>query len=151
MTDALAPRQALADNARELARCAAAVDADGYRVGGADWLVDDSDEDGWHAGVCGGVLHCVDDLSHEHTTADAVERVATELGIHRHLRIHVADAYDLADTWPDSRGDLGMIWLDFGAGTSSRLRAFLSAWWPRIKPGGLLLVHSTLTNQVAPA
>ena len=41
--------------------------------------------------------------------------------------------------------------LDFGAGTSSRLRAFLSAWWPRIKPGGLLLVHSTLTNQVGPA
>jgi len=40
---------------------------------------------------------------------------------------------------------LDMIWLDFGAG--SRLDEMLEKWWPRLNPeGGLLLLHSSLTN-----
>ena len=29
-----------------------------------------------------------------------------------------------------------------------RLDEFLRAWWPRLRPGGWLIVHSTLTNAV---
>lgn len=31
---------------------------------------------------------------------------------------------------------------------AGQLDDFLSAWWPRLQPGALLLVHSTLTNTV---
>ena len=41
-----------------------------------------------------------------------------------------------------------MMWLDFGLGTGSRIESFLDAWWARLRPGGLLLLHSTLTNAV---
>ena len=34
------------------------------------------------------------------------------------------------------------------AGTSGKLDELLRAWWPRLRPGGLLLVHSTLTNSL---
>lgn len=44
-----------------------------------------------------------------------------------------------------------MMWLDFGLGTGSRIEGFLDAWWPRLRPGGLLLMHSTLTNTVTRA
>ena len=44
-----------------------------------------------------------------------------------------------------------MLWLDFGLGSGPRIEAFLDAWWPRLRPGGLLLMHSTLTNAVTRA
>ena len=43
---------------------------------------------------------------------------------------------------------LELIWLDFGIGVGGRLDEFLNAWWPRLAPGGWLVVHSTLTNAV---
>ena len=43
---------------------------------------------------------------------------------------------------------LDLIWLDFGIGVGGRLDEFLNAWWPRLRDGGLLVVHSTLTNAV---
>ena len=40
---------------------------------------------------------------------------------------------------------LDMIWLDFGAG--SQLDEFFEKWWPRLNSkGGLIMVHSSLTN-----
>jgi len=44
-----------------------------------------------------------------------------------------------------------MMWLDFGLGTGKRIDGFLDAWWPRLSVGGLLLMHSTLTNAVTRA
>ncbi len=44
-----------------------------------------------------------------------------------------------------------LMWLDFGLGTGPRIDSFLDAWWPRLRPGGLLLMHSTLTNTVTRA
>ena len=46
---------------------------------------------------------------------------------------------------------LDMLWLDFGLGSGPRIEAFLDAWWPRLRHGGLLLMHSTLTNAVTRA
>ena len=151
--------QALADNAAELARCARAEERDGggaqcdgggYQVAGVPWLVD-----GW-APPPHGVLHCVDDLSHKHTTAHRVQAAADELGIAHHLKLHVCDAYELATTFGEDGGEdddglLDLLWLDFGAGVGGRLAAFLGAWWPRVRPGGLLLLHSTCTNALTRA
>jgi hypothetical protein len=71
------------------------------------------------------------------------------------MKLIEADAYALP-TGKGAAGDDGeewvdILWLDFGVGVGGRLATFLEAWWPRIRPGGLLLVHSTLTNAVTRA
>ena len=131
---------------------------------------------GWAARHGRGVLHCVDDCSHAHTTAHRVQEAAERLGLALHLRLHICDAYGLAETFDAEAGGgaaadgaenfqtggadgaereeggeeddrlLDVLWLDFGAGVGGRLQSFLAAWWPRLRPGGLLLMHSTLTN-----
>eukprot|EP00967_Tisochrysis_lutea_P141139 scaffold258906_cov31-Tisochrysis_lutea.AAC.1 len=168
--------QALSDNVDELARCAAAVERDGYLVGSppnqAEWLLPthqkqqrsscgESDADaidqspgaygGW-AGMGHPTLHTIDSLSHEHTTAHAVCKIAGDLGLTPFLDLIKADAYAL----PSDKGFgvdtssefVDALWLDFGVGAGARLGPFLETWWPRIRPGGFLLVHSTLTNAV---
>lgn len=99
------------------------------------------------------MLHCVDDMSHANTTACDVHTAAVRLGLSSHLRLHAIDAFELAEQWPhldEGAGmqQLDMLWLDFGAGVAGRLDEFLRRWWPRLRPGGLLLLHSTLTNAV---
>eukprot|EP01052_Picozoa_sp_SAG31_P020230 SAG31_NODE_1512_length_8055_cov_3.286199_4_plen_142_part_00 len=89
--------QALADNTAELSRCAAALQTDGYQVGGASWLL--PPETGWqqkHADATPTLLHCVDDMTHENTTAHLVEAISQRLGTSHHLRIHAVDAYGAA-------------------------------------------------------
>ena len=47
--------------------------------------------------------------------------------------------------YPEDGGCLDMLWVDFGAG--DKLDEFLQMYWPMLKEdGGLLLVHSTMTN-----
>ena len=41
-----------------------------------------------------GMLHCIDNMAHEHTTAHRVSEVAQRLGLDQRLRLHVADAFD---------------------------------------------------------
>lgn len=96
------------------------------------------------------VLHCVDNLAHAQTTAHRVADAARELGIDAHLRFVQADAWTLADEWPQGPAELlDLLWFDFGAG--GRLPQLLAAWWPRLAPGGLLIIHSTLTNALTRA
>ena len=138
--------QALRDNHEELKRCDAALAGDGYRVGapspGAEWMA--GDELRARAAVRP-LLHCVDNMAHAHTTAHRVVDAAAELKLSEHLVLHEADAYALA---AESSEPLDLIWLDFGIGIGGRLDSFLTAWWPRLRAGGLLIVHSTLTNAV---
>jgi hypothetical protein len=94
-------------------------------------------------------------MSHEHTTANVVCGIAEHLGLSSFLELIQADAYELP-TGKGVAGDGGgewidVLWLDFGVGVGGRLAPFLEGWWPRIRPGGLLLVHSTLTNAVTRA
>ena len=51
----------------------------------------------------------------------------------------------------EQQQQLDVLWLDFGLGSGPRIEAFLDAWWPRLRPGGLLILHSTLTNAVTRA
>ena len=162
--------QALADNAAELGRCASAVHADGYMVGTppnqAEWLLPpgracladggqdaDAESGGWAEGGSP-LLHTIDTMSHEHTTAHRVLGIAEQLGLKRFLRLIEGDAYVL----PPADGGEGeehewidVLWLDFGVGVGGRLASFLEGWWPRVRSGGLLLVHSTVTNAVTRA
>jgi hypothetical protein len=88
-------------------------------------------------------------MAHEHTTAHVVTRSAAELGMSDRLQLHEADAYD---------GDLPSVlapgvefdfmFIDLGA--ANRVEGFMEAWWPRVRPeGGMVMVHSTLTNALS--
>ena len=149
--------QALRDNHEELQRCEAARanDWQGYRVGapppGAEWMVE---EELTVRSSRLPLLHCVDNMAHAHTTANKVTAAAERLGLTQYLKLHEADAYDaeqLQIDETDGSGSLDMVWLDFGIGHGAqggRLDTFLSTWWPKLRPGGYLIVHSTLTNAV---
>lgn len=110
------------------------------------------------------VLHCVDDLSHAFCTAREIKKTAARLGIDKHLEMHDADAWLGAPeacrpprAEPDAatrfrfgdRGPVDMLWVDFGVG--DRLDAFLRLYWPSVKPGGFVVVHSTVTNRATRA
>ena len=140
--------QALADNQAELGRCDTAVRAEGYRVGpgvGDEWVRSDV-----LAARATPKVHLVDNCgvhgcgSDAHTTAHRVVDVARELGLEAHLQLHVMDAYDLpssdAGRSEPSLRALDLIWLDFGVGSGKKLVEFLDAMWPRLRPGGHLLV-----------
>lgn len=140
--------QALADNAEELRNYEQLLN----EGSAAQWLVEERVREPRGPPV----LHCVDNLAHAQTTAHRVLAAARALGIDQLLRVHEADAWQLAGSWAEAtaaagaegaaaEGDLlDLLWLDFGAGT--RLSSFLGAWWPRVAPGGFVVVHSTLTN-----
>ena len=87
------------------------------------------------ARVDSGLLHCIDNMAHEHTTAHAVKGVAESLGMADRLRVHEADAFDpdLPSTLaPGTEFDL--LWIDLGA--AHRIEGFFEAWWPRVRPEG---------------
>ena len=46
-------------------------------------------------------------------------------------------------------GPVDMLWVDFGVG--DRLDKFLRLYWPVVKPGGFVVVHSTVTNRATRA
>jgi len=158
--------QALADNEEEMRRCRQSIQADGYLVSGSEWLLPwvsgqqssreetkpdlGTERDEVNCEELPAVLHCVDDLSHEATTAHTVRAIAAHLGTGCYFKLHEVDAFEFAGQWQKLNGgkqvQLDLLWLDFGAGVSGRLDEFLEAWWPRLRPGGFLLIHSTLTN-----
>ena len=102
-------------------------------------------------GGCGGVLHCVDNMAHAHTTAHRVAEAAAQLGVSRHLNLIERDAWDLTlradgthgsakemkmktEDGEDEAPFLDLIWVDFGAG--KHLEKFFRKWWPLLRPGG---------------
>jgi predicted O-methyltransferase YrrM len=156
--------QALNDNAaeletyRDLRRSGLAV------CGDAPWSVDAffdreaGDGGGRYRGdpdaseddrVSSGVLHCIDNLAHEHTTAHVVVETARKMRCGERLRLHEADAFDpdLPSTL-EAGIEFDMLWIDLGA--AHRIEAFFEAWWPRVRAeGGMVIVHSTLTNALS--
>ena len=89
-------------------------------------------------------LHCVDHMGHEHTTANKVLEIAKDLNIDSHLQIHDIDFWEFDLQYEDEEEEIDFIWLDFAAG--SKLNEVFDRWWDRLKNGGFILCHSTLTN-----
>jgi hypothetical protein len=109
------------------------------------------------AGYKHGQLHCVDNIAHAGTTAHLVSTVAETLGLEDRLRFTEGDAMnsDTRDELMDElggEGRVGLLWLDFGDG--DRLDEVLLdlGYWDLVDPnGGLVLVHSALTNAASRA
>jgi hypothetical protein len=127
------------------------------------------------ARVTSGVLHCIDNMAHQHTTAHVVKETAEKMNCGDRLKLHDRDAFDpdLPSTLePGTEFDL--LWIDLGAAhrcvcvspnpsmtvfpyktdtflsQSHRIEQFMENWWPRVRPeGGHVIVHSTLTNALS--
>ena len=90
------------------------------------------------------ILHCVDHMGHAHTTANKVLEIAKDLNIDSHLQLHDIDFWEFDLQYEDE--EIDFIWLDFAAG--SKLNEVFNRWWGRLKNGGFILCHSTLTNSM---
>mmetsp|Transcript_9056 Transcript_9056/g.14726 ORF Transcript_9056/g.14726 Transcript_9056/m.14726 type:complete len:373 (-) Transcript_9056:912-2030(-) len=93
-------------------------------------------------------VHCIDNLCHAATTAHKIENVARTLGMSNLFHLHEADAFnqDLPSVLLSGE-QIDFLWIDLGAG--HRIDAFFEAWFPRVCPdGGIIAVHSTLTNAI---
>lgn len=153
--------QALEDNARELETWqrwdppANQLSKDSWLVSGAiNQCVDAGVGDGSH-----GVLHCVDNFAHASSTAPQLLEVAAQLGIAHRLSLHLDDARAFLEESTGSIPEFDFVWLDglldFArpvAGDVGRgIDEFLSLVWPRVSPGGFVLLHSTITNSAVRA
>eukprot|EP00930_Biecheleria_cincta_P094441 TRINITY_DN8553_c0_g1_i2.p1 TRINITY_DN8553_c0_g1~~TRINITY_DN8553_c0_g1_i2.p1 ORF type:complete len:375 (+),score=68.80 TRINITY_DN8553_c0_g1_i2:27-1151(+) len=144
--------QALRDNAEELAEFRCLRQKAPVRCGETPWLLDEffADERQPDGRPCPEAtkLRCVDDLTHPETTAHKLREVASELELLPWLSLEVADAWRFGERLAESGGEcLDFVWIDFGA--RSRLDEFFELYWPRVRQGGHVLVHSTLTNRLA--
>eukprot|EP00933_Yihiella_yeosuensis_P018045 TRINITY_DN14971_c0_g1_i1.p1 TRINITY_DN14971_c0_g1~~TRINITY_DN14971_c0_g1_i1.p1 ORF type:complete len:355 (-),score=68.05 TRINITY_DN14971_c0_g1_i1:86-1108(-) len=139
--------QALEDNARE-AEAWSKWRASRTEESAKSWLADqkgDPDE---------GLLHCVDNFAHEHTTAPQVLRISKQLGLEKRLQLHLDDGRAFVEESKDVVPSFDFVWLDglldfappIEKDVKAGIDAFLALLWPRISPGGHVMLHSTLTN-----
>eukprot|EP00943_MAST-04B_sp_MAST-4B-sp1_P001148 g1148.t1 len=137
--------QALYDNQQEIGNYVKLIKSGQCKVGNQPYCVDEK-LNNIHGRTS--ILHCVDHMGHEHTTADRVLEIAKDLGIDSHLQLHNIDFWDfeLQDDQHDEDQKIELIWLDFAAG--KKLSQVLNRWWHRLKNGGYILCHSTLTNSM---
>ena len=139
--------QALEDNAEEGRRYSHMISDGKAMIGDVPWVVKDYEFDR----LTHSTLHIVDNCAHEHTTAHRVDEIAQRLGCHDRLRVHVTDAFasELPSTLAIPEAPcFDMLWIDLGA--AHRIAGFFDAWWSRVNPeGGLVIVHSTLTNALS--
>jgi len=130
--------QALADNVAELVNWQRLHAAGRAKCAGLQWCVD-----GAMAAWPWGSLVALDNLEHPDTTAHLVAEAAAKLGLSDHVTFEEEDAWGYEEQIEEG-DELDMLWVDFGAG--DRLHEFLARYWPRLRDGGHVLVHSTLTN-----
>ncbi|GMH48037.1 hypothetical protein TrRE_jg12644, partial [Triparma retinervis] len=141
--------QALVDNEKEEEAMRRMRGGEGgCKCEGVEWSVDGYFEEKG-AGGKEAMLHIVDNMEHEATTAHLVMDAAKTLGISRHLNVVVADCYELE---PGAFGDeeLDFVWLD-GISTDERFEGLYKKYWKNLKCGGHAAVHSTLTNTTSKA
>jgi predicted O-methyltransferase YrrM len=84
-------------------------------------------------------LLVVDDFSVPGTSAHQVREAARSLGLDDMLTFIERDFFDLADHELDAWGPLDLVWLD--AGTQADDAGFLTSLWPRVAPGGTVVLH----------
>ncbi|NGO74498.1 hypothetical protein G6045_02190 [Streptomyces sp. YC504] len=84
-------------------------------------------------------LLVVDDISVPGTSAHRVADAADSLGLADMLTFIERDFFDLSDQELAAWGPLDLVWLD--AGTQADDCGFLAALWPRVAPGGMVVLH----------
>ncbi|MES9525395.1 DUF2087 domain-containing protein [Streptomyces capoamus] len=84
-------------------------------------------------------LLVVDDISVPGTSADRVREAARDLALDDMLTFIERDFFALTDEELDGWGPLDLVWLD--AGTQGDDAAFLTSLWPRVAPGGTIVLH----------
>ena len=84
-------------------------------------------------------LLVVDDISVAGTSAHQVSDAARALGLDSLLTFVERDFFDLTEQELDAWGPLDLVWLD--AGTQADDAGFLAALWPRLAPGGTVVLH----------
>ncbi|CAE8610215.1 unnamed protein product, partial [Polarella glacialis] len=147
--------QALEDNARELqfwAGWKASRPSGSPDPSAESWLAPEAEA--CESRLAGGVLHCVDNFAHAHTTAPQLLRTARRLGLEQRLRLHLDDGRAFVEESADSVPFFDFVWLDglldfappVGGDVKAGIDKFLGLIWPRVAPGGFVLLHSTLTN-----
>ena len=87
-------------------------------------------------------LICVDNLKHQKEMATSAWAIAGELGLEDLLDFEIGDAFDNRSNVRKNSVDL--LFADFGVGR--RAQEFMRANWETIRPGGYVIIHSTLTN-----
>ena len=91
------------------------------------------------------MLTIIDNMSHSSGTAGQVQKVANRLGLNHLLHFQQGDFRGMSKAFREKTLPLDFVWFDCGA--YEQYRAFLEEYWNLIEPnGGLLLLHSTLTN-----
>jgi len=136
--------QAVHENVQEL-EANQRLNTAGHEWPKLNWCVD-----GYLGQYHHGLVYCIDNLQHTATTAQRVIDTAAQLGLSDYLEMRDADAYEYANELADEEeeGALGLLWVDFGDG--DKLDDFFQLYWDYVDPnGGLVLVHSTLTNEMS--
>ena len=92
-----------------------------------------------------GQLTIIDSLASRSSTARFTPRVARALGYEGRLINHNSDFRDCVEDLREQHGPFDLVWFDCGNHEDGR--DFVSLYWDLVKPdGGLLLLHSLLTN-----
>jgi predicted O-methyltransferase YrrM len=131
--------QALKDNEEEMARIRLLIDNGNCKLLDTPWTVN-----GTPTTTEPALLLCIDNCEHQKETATGACAVAKSLGLDSYLQFLKGDAFDMGDILEEASIDI--LWCDFGVG--SRMKEFMQKGaWASLRPGGLLLCHSTLTNQ----
>src|SRR5262249_26272270 len=90
-------------------------------------------------------LSIIDDKSHAASSAGVIESVASKLRLAHLLRFHEGDFRGMSAKLDQKLLPFDLVWFD--CGSYNEYADFLTEYWGLIKPaGGLLLLHSTLTN-----
>jgi predicted O-methyltransferase YrrM len=90
-------------------------------------------------------LSVIDNMSHSSGTAGQVLKIAEQLKLNQLLRFLEGDFRGMSKTFPKELLPLDFVWFDCGA--YNEYRDFVEEYWNLINPnGGLLILHSTLTN-----
>jgi hypothetical protein len=90
-------------------------------------------------------LIVIDDLSHAATSAGAVEHSAMSLGLSEFLSFRSGDFRGMSKKLATEDLPIDLLWFDCGG--FDHYRAVISEYWELVNPrGGLLLLHSTVTN-----
>ncbi|MFJ9151263.1 DUF2087 domain-containing protein [Streptomyces sp. NPDC102270] len=84
-------------------------------------------------------LLVIDDISVPGTSANQVRKAAHSLGLDDMLTFIERDFFALTNEELDRWGPLDLVWLD--AGTQADDAGFLTSLWPRVSPGGTVVLH----------